>query len=150
MFDNLKSEMEKYLKDLHENVKNKEDFLYVEKRTEKFLDVILDEFEKLAKYKEDQIDELFKSQEDTKQRIEDMTRILKNIEKDIYDDDESDFEIICPYCGNEFDADVDEKNSEIKCPECGNSIELDWTGNPDDDDDSGCGGSCSHCGGCGA
>lgn len=150
MFDNLKSEMEKYLKDLHENVKNKEDLLYVEKRTEKFLDVILDEFEKLAKYKEDQIDELFKSQEDTKQRIEDMTRILKNIEKDIYDDDESDFEIICPYCGNEFDADVDEKNSEIKCPECGNSIELDWTGNPDDDDDSGCGGSCSHCGGCGA
>ena len=150
MFDNLKSEMKKYLKDLHENVKNKEDLLYVEKRTEKFLDVILDEFEKLAKYKEDQIDELFKSQEDTKQRIEDMARILKNIEKDIYDDDESDFEIICPYCGNEFDADVDEKNSEIKCPECGNSIELDWTGNPDDDDDSGCGGSCSHCGGCGA
>ena len=69
-------------------------------------------------------------------------------EKDIYDEDGFDFEIVCPYCNYEFIIDLDENKSEIECPECKNMIELDWTGNINDEK-SGCQGSCHGCIGCG-
>ena len=74
---------------------------------------------------------------------------MDNVYEDIYDEEpESEFLINCPYCNFEFDADIDEDFNEIRCPECGNLIELDWNGNPDNDQDKGCGGNCSNCGGC--
>ena len=45
-------------------------------------------------------------------------------------------------------SEIDEDFNEIRCPECGNLIELDWNGNPDNDQDKGCGGNCSGCSGC--
>ena len=54
----------------------------------------------------------------------------------------------CPYCGTEFEEIIDEVSDEvIICPECGNQIELDWDGNPNDDD-KGCSGNCGNCGEC--
>jgi hypothetical protein len=60
-----------------------------------------------------------------------------------------DFEMICPYCNCEFNAEIGQSKTEIKCPECNNIIELDWNGNPDDNNDEiGCSGNCHRCGGC--
>ena len=72
--------------------------------------------------------------------------IVETIEKDIYLDDVEEDTINCPYCGTEFPIDYDENLKEIECPECNNTIELDWSG--DLEDDAGCGGHCSSCGGC--
>ena len=41
---------------------------------------------------------------------------------------------------------MDEEKTEIECPECKNMIELDWSGDPSDDDE--CSGHCSGCSGC--
>lgn len=66
-------------------------------------------------------------------------------------DDEFDFEIVCPYCDNEFLIDINGENSKIECPKCNNVIELDWSGNFEEEIQSfGCGaGRCSGCHGCG-
>ena len=43
---------------------------------------------------------------------------------------------------------MDENKKEIECPDCKNIIELDWSGDVDDESDSGCQGSCHGCHGC--
>ena len=66
--------------------------------------------------------------------------IVEAIEKDIYLDDIEEDTINCPYCGTEISIDYDES---LKC---NNTIELDWNG--DLEEETGCGGHCSSCGGC--
>ena len=78
--------------------------------------------------------------------------IVEDIERDIYLDEEIDEQgdtISCPYCDYEVPIYYDEDITEVQCPECNNIIELDWNGNLEDDD-HGCGGNCSSCGGCGS
>ena len=91
------------------------------------------------------------------ERVDILERVMLEIGDEIsdrnvyYDDDDdfdSEFEIVCPYCGVEFPIDLDnEIEGEVKCPECNETIELNW----DDDDLFGCSDDeCSLCKGCGA
>ena len=149
MLENLKKELLSFVNDLHDNLKDKEDILYATERTSKLVDVILDEIEKIMEFKEDKISAVIRKQEIADERLNELKERLDNVYEDIYDDEYDDtFDISCPYCGNEFEAYIEEESNEIKCPECGNHIELDWEGNLDDDQDGGCNGSCSGCGGC--
>ena len=62
-------------------------------------------------------------------------------------EEEYDFEIVCPYCENEFLIDL--TKNKIECLKCKNIIELEWTGNMEEDEtSSGCSGRCSRCKGC--
>lgn len=103
---------------------------------------------KILKDMDEKLSNLLIKQKQNEQKIRELTERVNNIYEDIYDEADDGFEITCPYCNFDFYADVDENFNEIKCPECENSIELDWSGNPDDTSDFGCGGSCSHCKGC--
>lgn len=147
MIKDLTREMTKFVNDMADNIKDPETLLYFKERVNDFFEVIVKEIEEIMKYKEDEIDELEKRQKEADKRLDEISATMKSIYKDIYDEGE-DFEIICPYCNYEFDAEIDENRTEITCPECQNVIELDWNGNPDDDEQSGCGGSCSNCNGC--
>ena len=148
MLEDLRNKMLEFYKDIDKNVKDEESALYVKKQTTDLVDFVIDEIEKIMDYKEEKLNALIKKQQETDQMIQELNNKMENVYEDIYDEmPEDEFLISCPYCGFEFDADIDEDFSEIRCPECGNTIELDWNGNPDDDD-RGCGGSCSHCGGC--
>ena len=148
MLEDLRNKMLEFYKDIDKNVKDEESALYVKKQTTDLVDFVIDEIEKIMDYKEEKLNALIKKQQETDQMIQELNNKMENVYEDIYDEmPEDEFLISCPYCGFEFDADIDEDFSEIKCPECGNTIELDWNGNPADDD-RGCGGSCSHCGGC--
>ena len=142
MLDNLKKEMKSFLKDMDDNIKDEKDLIYIKTRSSELLNVVMDEIDNLINYKEDRLNAIIKKQEKY------VIDKLKVCYEDIYEDIEDDFQISCPYCGNEFDADIDEDLEEIVCPECGNIIELDWNGNPDDDGGPNCGGNCSHCNGC--
>ena len=77
--------------------------------------------------------------------IENINRSLENIQEELFIEDGYDFEIVCPYCNNEFTIEYDEEQVEVKCPECNNTIELNWSGDLEDEE---CSGSCSHCHGC--
>lgn len=142
----LKKEYKKFIDDIEKNIKNKEDLEYIKERFAKFLDIILDQMENVLNYKEEKMEKLEQTQKELDEKLQKMQEIVNNIEKDIYSEDGFDFEIVCPYCNNEFVIDVNEERTEVECPECNNIIELDWSGNLDEE--NGCNGSCSHCSGC--
>ena len=142
----LKDEYKNFLDDIESNVKNKEDLEYIKKRFADFVDKVLNHIDYIVGYKKQEIENLEDTQKQLIERIDKMQRVIDNNEKDIYSDEGSDFEIVCPYCNYEFVKDMDEEKTEIECPECKNMIELDWSGDPSDDDE--CSGHCSGCSGC--
>lgn len=72
-----------------------------------------------------------------------IEKTISEIEKDIYEEDVAEMDIICPYCNYEFSIDIfSETEKEVKCPECNNSIELFF----DPDGEDSCSGNCNHCG----
>ena len=144
----FKNEYKSFLDDIEKNIKDKDDLEYIKQRFSAFMDVVLNQMDSIMNYKDEKINELEKMQNELDARMAKMQQVIDHIEKDIYDEDGFDFEIVCPYCNYEFVIDLDENKSEIECPECKNMIELDWTGNIDDEQ-SGCGGSCHGCHGCG-
>lgn len=139
----LKEKLQQFTKDIEENIESKKDLAYIKEKISELCMFFLDEMDKL-------VDDVAIKQEDMERKIAKMQNSIEKIEKDIYIDDEEgyDYEIVCPYCGNEFIASNSEDNSEIECPECNNIIELDWSDDLEFDDE-GCSGSCSSCGGCG-
>ncbi len=100
-----------------------------------------EQLEKLLK----EMKEIKKNQTVMTEKMEKMQQVIDHIESDIYSDEGFDFEIVCPYCENEFVIEADEDKHEVKCPECKNIIELDWSGDFDDE----CSGHCHGCSGCG-
>ena len=96
-----------------------------------------------------EVKELKENQKLMTNKLEKMQQVIDHIESDIYSDEGFDFEIVCPYCENEFVIDANEDKNEVECPECKNVIELDWTGDLYDDEDDGCSGHCCGCSGCG-
>lgn len=145
----LKEEYEQFLKDMENNIKNPEDLQYIKKRFEKFVTLVLNDFDTTMTQKEQRLDKIEKNHEEILQKMTKLEQIIQNIEKDIYSDDGFDFEIVCPYCNYEFIIDIDENKTEVECPECKNIIELDWNGDVEKDSENfGCSGSCSHCSGC--
>ena len=142
----LKDEYKNFLDDIESNIKNKEDLEYIKKRFADFVDKVLNHIDYIVGYKKQEIENLEDTKKQLIERIDKMQRVIDNIEKDIYSDEGFDFEIVCPYCNYEFVVDMDEEKTEIECPECKNMIELDWSGDPSDDDE--CSGHCSGCSGC--
>ena len=142
----LREEYNKFLEDMEKNLKNKEDIEYVKVRFSMFVDKVIDEMDMILDYKEQKMNDLEQKQKEIDDKMNKMQQIIDNIEKDIYSEDGFDFEIICPYCDNQFVIDVDENKTEVECPVCNNIIELDWSGDLEEDID--CNGSCSGCHGC--
>lgn len=142
----LKDEYKNFLDDIENNIRNKEDLEYIKKRFADFVDKILNHIDYIVGYKKQEIESLEDTQKQLIERIDKMQKVIDNIEKDIYSDEGFDFEIVCPYCNYEFVIDMDEEKTEIECPECKNMIELDWSGDPSEDDE--CNGHCSGCSGC--
>ena len=142
----LREEYNNFLKDIEKNLKNKEDIEYVKVRFSMFVDKVISEMDTLIDYKTQKMNELEQKQKEIDDKMSKMQQIIDNIEKDIYSDEGFDFEIICPYCDNQFVIDIDEDKTEVECPVCNNIIELDWSGDVEEDID--CNGSCSGCHGC--
>ena len=152
----LKNEYKSFLDDIEKNIKNKDDLTYIKKRFSDFVDVILEEVENSAEYKNERIEKIEKAQKEIEKSVEKIQSKIDSIEKDIYPEDNYDFEITCPYCNYEFFVDIDENKTEIECPECKNTIELDWSGDIEDEPkenktkNSNFQGECPGCHGCGS
>jgi len=132
----LNKKYKEILKDIEDKIKDEKDLKYInEKMTElsvAFFEMINDITDKF----ESRIQDLEEQQVFVEGKLKKIQKVVDDIEGDIYDQ-EMDFEVICPYCNNEFTADITSDSQEdIKCPECHNVIELDW--NEDCDDDCGC------------
>lgn len=134
MIEKIGNEMKGFIKDLKENIKEPKELNYILDRSEALFDNILKEINKYVDEEEKRFKELKAKQKKQDKRIDEIeTKIeyldenIDNIFKDIYEEDEGEFKINCPYCNYEFCADIDVRQEEIFCPECNNLIEIDWT-----------------------
>lgn len=143
----INKEYKKMINELDENISNSEDLDYARNQMYKLSMMFIDEMENMSAKYEDRINALAQNQTKLEDKIKSIQKVVNNIEKDIYDgdleqeDDVYDFQIVCPYCNNEFVIEMDDMKEEVECPECKNIIELEWDGH----DDEGCSGDCHHC-----
>ena len=141
---NINIKFKKILKDIEENVKDKDDLEFVKVQIFELYNILFEEVNRIEELADDKISSLVEIQARMEERITKIEKELKDIQKDIYSlDEDSEFAIICPYCYNEFVLDGDELKEEVVCPECNNIIELDW-GEEDGHEHGECGG----CNGC--
>ena len=125
----LSQEFKNFLEDIEKNIKNKEDIEFIKNRLTELEKSILD---KIEESNEEKINTIMEMQKSSNLKLEHMNKILKDIAKDIYDENEFDFDVICPYCNHEFEYGIEDGEKEVECPECKNVIELDWNGYEDE------------------
>lgn len=123
---NLNVKFKKILKDLEENIKNKEDLEYIKVQIFNLYNLFFDEITKIEETTTERMKAIAGTQAVLQEKVDNLENQLKSMEKELYLDEECDFSITCPYCNNEFIVDCDELKDEVECPECNNIIELDW------------------------
>lgn len=109
-----------FMQDIENTISNQSDLEYIKEQAEVFKNTIATNKKSL----EEKVDRM-------ERRLLSLEGAVANIETDLLyenedEDDGYEFEIICPFCDNEFFADISDEN-EIKCPECQNVIKLDWS-----------------------
>lgn len=134
----LSTRFQDIMKDIENNISNEKDLEFINKKITEISMLYMEVLSGMNEVIQNKIENIEKVQNSIETKVNKIQTSIAGIENDIYDDG-YDFEIICPYCNNEFTADIESK-SDIKCPECQNVIELDWNG-----EESGCSGSCSSC-----
>jgi len=139
----LKNHYQSILAELDNHFQDKEEKAFVLNKFQELSMMFMDVIDRLTFLTDIRVKEVEEKQKAIEDRIEIVKKAVDGIENDIYEDDEPyEFEISCPYCNNEFVADINsEENTEIECPEYHNIIELDWN-------EEECGGCCSGCDGC--
>lgn len=140
----IKKEYKKIIKELEDNIQDKKQFEYVKSQVDKITNLFIEEMDSLQNTTEDKIEKIMNKMVALEDKLSNVEKGLNNIEKDIYMEDDCDFQIVCPYCNYEFIIDCDNIKDEVQCPECNNTIELDWDGEYDSEESS-CTHNCSCC-----
>lgn len=137
---------------LDERISNKDDLMFVKDQISEISVIFIDLIEQMSGIVEERIADIEEGQKQIEDRLVNIESTVNAIHKDIYDEN-TDSEIICPYCNNEFIAEIgDEIEAEIQCPECHNIIELNLNSDNYENELYGihnCKGQCGGCGGCG-
>ncbi len=140
----------KILSEIEQKISNPQEKEFVKNKISELMLMFMDIIDKISDITEMEMNDIEERQKELKLKIDSVANKVSKIEGDIYEDDENfDFEIVCPYCNHEFVADLDGENNEkneVECPECHNIIELDW--NEEDEELDGCSGFCDECHGC--
>lgn len=133
------------IEDLEKQIKDPKELEFVKEKFSELSLFFIDIIDRLTSLTDARIKELEEKQKDLISRVGSIQTTVDGIENDIYEDDDNyEFEIVCPYCNYEFTTDIEEEDrTEIECPECHNMIELDW--NSEEDEYTSCSGSCSGC-----
>ena len=133
----------KIIKDIEKSISDEKEREIVLKKVSELSFMYMDVIDRISNVNSERMDDIEKHQDKLDEKIGKVKDTVDLIKKDIYEDEDYDFEIVCPYCNHEFVADIeDELKEEIECPECHNKIELDWDG----EDDDCCSGGCCGCG----
>ncbi len=133
---NLNGKFKKILKELEENIQDKDSLEFVKIQMFNLYNMFFEELEKNDEINNKKILAILSTQQEMLEKINALEVGIRGIEKDIYYDGEDEFEVVCPYCNNEFE--IDELRDEVICPECNNTIELDWSHNCDGHSCEGC------------
>lgn len=148
----LSKKYSEILKEIDQNITDEKQNQYVKNKISEISIIFIDIIDRMSEMLEQRMSEIEKSQTNIESRLQGVQSLVDAIEEDVFDDN-SDIEITCPYCNNDFIAEFNEdQNNEIECPECHNIVELDINADYDEDNgisqNSECPGSCGSCKGC--
>ena len=138
---NIEKDYKKIIENLDNNIKDKSDLEYAKTQISVLTNMFVQEIQEIQELTDSKIEAILQNMVTLENKVSNVAKSVQTIEKDIYEQEDCDFEIVCPYCNNEFMVEYDELKDEIKCPECNNTIELDWTGECDDEQGCSC---CGH------
>lgn len=128
---------------IEERITDPEDLDFIKQQIADISILYIDELNKIMDLSERRVNQVYENQKVLEKKMSELEKGMNTIEKELFVEDEYDFEITCPYCNYEFIADINSDKKEVECPECHNLIELDW--NQDEHD---CEGHCCSCDGC--
>ena len=138
----LQDNFKKIMDDLEANIENKKDLDYIKKQVYQISILFIDELDKMADLNMNKMNAMIERHKELNDRIAKLESTMNTIEKELFVDEWSDFEITCPYCNHEFAVDFSKGvQKEVTCPECDNVIELDWNQEVEQD----CMGHCASC-----
>lgn len=129
---------------IEERITNQDELDFIKQQIADLSIMYMDEINKIIDISEKRINQVYENQKILEKKMVEIERGMSTIEKELFIEDEYDFEIVCPYCNHEFLTDISSDKKEVECPECHNVIELDWN-----EEEHECGGHCGSCGGCG-
>lgn len=145
----LSNKYREIMDEIDKKITDEEQLNFVKSKVSEISIIFIDIIDRLSEVIDEKVIDIEKGQKSIEKKLAKVQNAIDIIEKDIYDDN-METEIVCPYCNNEFLAELnDEDESEIECPECHNIIELDMNGDIEDEF-LGCSGNCHSCGGCGS
>lgn len=131
---------------IEERITNKEELNFIKEQIADISMLYINELNKVMDLSERRVNQVVENQRALEKKLNEVESALSNMEKELFVNEEDyDFEIVCPYCNHEFMSDIGSDIKEVECPECHNTIELDWNSEAE----SGCAGHCGSCGGCG-
>lgn len=151
---NLSKEYDRILSEIEQTISNEQEREIVKQKVTELSNFFINIIDDMHNNVNEKLEQMEEKQKELDSKVQTIQKSIHEIETDIYDEesDEYDFEIVCPYCNNEFTTDLslmNEEKTEIKCPECNNIIELDWNEDCDCDEEESCNGHCGSCHGCG-
>ena len=144
----LSNKYREIMNELDEKITDEEELNFVKNKLSEMSIVFIDIIDRMSEIVEEKVIDIEKGQKNIEKKLARVENVIDNLEQDIYDEG-TETEVVCPYCNNEFLAEIsEEEESEIECPECHNVIELDMNYDEDSDELSNCSGGCRFCGGC--
>lgn len=89
--------------------------------------------------------EVKESQVKLEEKVEDVFELLSNIEEEMIENFNNEFEAECPYCGEVIPFKIPEEGEDFECPKCGSVIEMEMMFADDGCDCGSCSGHCHDC-----
>ncbi len=132
----MKEELVEKVNEIKEAIKDKDEATVVLNKVSEIINIFAD---KLL--------EVSERQNKLEEKVEDVFDVLSQIEEEMIENLNNEFEAECPYCGETIPFRIPEEGEEFECPKCGNIIEMELLFG----DDECCDGDCEshHCHGCG-
>lgn len=140
----LQEQFNLILKKIEERIKDEEELNFIKEQIAEISMLYIDKLNKIMDLSEKRVNQVYENQKMLEEKMTIIEKGMNNIQKELFVEEEFDFEIVCPYCNYEFVSDIGSDIKEVECPECHNIIELDW--NQEEED---CQGHCGGCHGCG-
>ena len=110
---NINNKYKNIIDEIEYKIKNKEDLDFVKEKFTELSVFFIDIIDKLTSITNARLNEIEESQREIDNKISKVQSVVNNIENDIYADDENcEFEIICPYCNYQFVTDIDSEINE--------------------------------------
>ena len=137
----LNDNYKRIISEIEQKITNKEELEFVKQKIEELSVMFLNVIDEISIKTEDRIKRIEQKQNIIDEKVSNVQKAVDEMESDMYEDeqieDSFEFEIVCPYCNNEFVEEIsnEEENlkNEIECPECHNIIELDWDGEDEEE-----------------